>query len=160
MCLGVVALDGSKMPLYWFKMKPGQKGINQEHYIEVMSEVVLPWLQETFGDRDVAYCWQQDGAPCHTGAMTQSWCEENLMDFWAKDEWPSQSADANPLDYGVWSKLVKRMGTLPSKNIEVMKTCANQAWDEISRDEVIRICDSFIPRLTRILAKEGGPIEF
>ena len=81
------------------------------------------------------------------------------MDFWTKDEWPSQSADANPLDYGVWSRLVKRMGTLPSKNINVMKTCANQAWEEISREDITTICDSFIPRLTRI-AMEGGPINF
>ena len=52
------------------------------------------------------------------------------------------------------------MGTLPSKNIEVMKDAANAAWDTITREEIISMCDGFQERLTQVLATEGGPIEF
>ena len=52
------------------------------------------------------------------------------------------------------------MGTLPSKNINVMKQAANAAWDTFTKEEIIRMCDGFQERLTRVIAAEGGPIEF
>ena len=63
-------------------------------------------------------------------------------------------------DYACWSRLKKRMGTLPSKNIDVMKSAANGAWDTLSREEIISMCDRFQERLTRVIAADGGPIEF
>ena len=33
--LGVIGSDGNKMPLHWFEKKPGKKGVDQAHYIEV-----------------------------------------------------------------------------------------------------------------------------
>ena len=52
------------------------------------------------------------------------------------------------------------MGTLPSKNIQVMKEAAERAWDSITREEIITMCDGFQERLTRVIAADGGPIEF
>ena len=66
-----------------------------------MEQVVHPWIQRTYEDLDVAYIFQQDGAPgmkliyrmhnihrwnflsfnpilAHTGSRTQSWMEDNL----------------------------------------------------------------------------------
>ena len=97
MCLGVVGSDGNKMPLHWFEKKPGKRGVDQAHYIEVMDTVVIPWIKKTYEDKGVVYCFQQDGAPCHTGALTQAFCEENLQDFWPKDLWPPSTPDGNPL---------------------------------------------------------------
>ena len=55
--------------------------------------------------------------------------------------------------------MVKRMGTLPSKNIDIMKEAANQAWLALGKEYLKQICDAFPGRLTRILAANGGPIE-
>ena len=33
--------------------------MNQRHYVEVMDTVVWPWIEETYGDKDVVYCFQQ-----------------------------------------------------------------------------------------------------
>ena len=62
-------------------------------------------------------------------------------------------------DYAVWSHLVKRIGTLPSKNVEVMKECANQAWDSLSKEYIEKVCSAFSGRLKRVIAANGGPIE-
>ena len=97
MCLGVVGSDGSQMPLHWFEKKKGRRGIDQAHYMEVLEEVVIPWIKTTYDDKNIIWCFQQDGAPCHTGARTQEFCEENLKDFWGKDVWPPCSPDLNPL---------------------------------------------------------------
>ena len=56
--------------------------------------------------------------------------------------------------------MVQRMGTLPSKNIEVMKTAANQAWEAMDKDYIIKVCEDFVPRLMRIIAADRGPIEY
>ena len=40
MCLGVVGSDGSAMPLHWFQKKKGKRGVDTDHYLEVMEEVV------------------------------------------------------------------------------------------------------------------------
>ena len=55
---------------------------------------------------------------------------------------------------------MKRMGTLPHANVEVMKAAANQEWESLEREYLKDMCDDFVPRLTRVIAAEGGPIEF
>ena len=39
MALGVVGSDGQRMPLHWFEVKEGERGVNQRHYVEVMESV-------------------------------------------------------------------------------------------------------------------------
>ena len=50
---------GSKMPLHWIQMKKGKRGMNQDHYIEILEEVVLPWIRSTYDANDVIWCFQQ-----------------------------------------------------------------------------------------------------
>ena len=42
-----------------FEKKEGQKGVDQRQYVEVMRDVVQPWIQETYGDKNIVYCFQQ-----------------------------------------------------------------------------------------------------
>ena len=53
-----------RMPLHWFEMKKGERGVNQRHYVEVMDTVVWPWIEETYGDKDIVYCFQQVCSKC------------------------------------------------------------------------------------------------
>ena len=47
------------MPLHWFEARKGQRGVNSEQYVDVMNDVVLPWIDATYGDKDIVYCFQQ-----------------------------------------------------------------------------------------------------
>ena len=42
-----------------FEKKKDERGVNQRHYVEVMDTVVWPWIEETYGDKDIVYCFQQ-----------------------------------------------------------------------------------------------------
>jgi len=42
--------------------------------------------------------------PAHTAHATQNWLQTNCPDFIAKDQWPPNSPDLNPLDYHVWGQ--------------------------------------------------------
>ncbi|QQP52968.1 Putative transposable element [Caligus rogercresseyi] len=63
-----------------------------------MRQKVIPSIKKVAGDRP--YVFQQDGAPAHTSKATQAFMYENL-NFWAKDMWPPQNPDLNPLDFSI-----------------------------------------------------------
>ena len=58
---------------FWFT-----KGlrVGTKEYLEVMEEVVKPWVDATYPAGN--YCWQQDRAPGHKAKATQKWCQENM----------------------------------------------------------------------------------
>jgi len=55
------------------------------------------------------FVFQQDGAPA------QDWLRVNCTDFIAKDEWPPNSPDLNPLDYHVWGAMLQAFHKLHPK---------------------------------------------
>ena len=61
------------------------------------------------------FLFQQDGAPAHTARQTQEWLKVNCTDFIAKDQWPPNSPDLNPLDYHVWGAMLQAFHKLQSK---------------------------------------------
>ncbi len=46
---------------------------------------------------------REDGAPGRSAKTVQSWCNDNLADFWPKDFWPASTYFLNPLDFGALS---------------------------------------------------------
>ena len=51
MMLGVVGADGKKMPPFFFEKRSDKGGIDQDIYIQVMKDHVLPWIQENYEDQ-------------------------------------------------------------------------------------------------------------
>jgi len=57
----------------------------------------------------------------------------NCTNFIAKDEWPSNSPDLNPLDYHVWGAMLQAFHKLHSKpeTITELKSALQHIWDEL-----------------------------
>ena len=73
----------------------------------------------------------QDGAPSHKAEITQEWCRTHLSNFWAKEEWPGNSPDLNPIE-NLWAILKQKLDELPqSKNLEDLKSSLKFAWSSI-----------------------------
>jgi len=53
------------------------------------------------------YIFQQVGAPADTARATQNWLKTNCPDVIAKDQWPPNSPDLNPLDYHVLGAMLE-----------------------------------------------------
>ena len=93
MVMGVVSNQGDVMTPHI--LAAGLK-INTEVYLDVMTTVVKPWMDEVASGRP--YIFQQDGAPALTSIKTQDWSRENLPFFFEKEVWPPSSPDCSPLD--------------------------------------------------------------
>jgi hypothetical protein len=74
--------------------------VNTEVYIDVLTNVVKPWMDGVAAGRH--YIWQLDAVPANMSQKTQDWCSENLPFFWEKEVWPPSSPDCNSMDYFVW----------------------------------------------------------
>jgi len=77
------------------------------------------------------YIIQQDGAPAHTACAMQNWLQTNCIDFIAKDQWPPNLPDLNPLDYHVWGVMLEAYHKchLKPKTITELKEVLHVIWD-------------------------------
>ena len=92
---------------------------NTAIYIDVMRDVVKPWMDRVADGRP--YVFQQDGAPAHNAKVTQDWLKEHLPDFWGKNLWPPSSPDCSPLDYYVWGACERMINRTPYNTQQALK---------------------------------------
>jgi hypothetical protein len=156
MVFGLVASDGKKMPPFFW---PKGTKINADAYIDVLQNVVLPWIKRNYRSPDIRYIFQQDGAPCHTAKKTQAWLKENLRGFWDKDMWPPNSPDLNPLDFSIWAKVARDAGKTSHPNLEALEAAIRKAWRSMKADYIKLTCQKFRPRVEAVIARNGGYIE-
>ncbi len=149
-----VTTDGRKTPLIF--MEEGVK-VDQAVYLDLLSEVVLPWVKEEYGDTPLLF--QQDEAPSHTAKIVQEWCKDMFSHFWSKSEWPPSSPDLTPMDFGIWSILESRACTKSVPTVDTLKSNLIKSWAEISTDEVIAITSSTVKRFKAVVAAKGGYFE-
>lgn len=154
MVLGVVASDGKKMPLHFFK--PGEK-VNTEVYYKVLRYKVLPWLKANYPNGN--YVWTQDGAPAHTARKVQKFCKDNFADFWPANFWPSSSPDLNPLDYAIWGTLEHSTNSTSHPSVAHLKEALVLEWDNMSEAFILDSCNAFRRRVQAVIDKKGGHIE-
>lgn len=153
MVLGVIGSDGRKMPPVFF---PGNERVNGAKYLEILTNYVLPWIKDTYGN--TGWVFQQDGAPCHTANIVQNWMAAN-MEFWPKNFWPPQSPDLNPLDYGIWGILDGKVRATPHRNVDDLKAKIMEEWEAMEEAIVAKTCKSFRKRIEACIEANGGYIE-
>ena len=154
MVLGVVASNGKKMPLHFFK--PGEK-VNTEVYYKVLRYKVLPWLMANYPTGN--YVWTQYRAPAHTTRKVQKFCNDNFADFWPANFWPSSCPDLNPLDYVIWETLQHLTNSTLHPSIAYLKEALVLEWDNMSEDFILDSCNAFRCCVQAVIDKKGGHIE-
>lgn len=136
--------------------EPGVR-LNADSYVDVLTNVVKPWMDEKANGRD--YVFQQDSAPAHKARETQSWLHSNVPHHWSPDLWPPSSPDCNPLDFYVWGVVEREVNKVRHASLDDVKAAVTKVMSSLSRDIVAKACASFRGRLEAVVAAEGGYIE-
>src|ERR1043165_6723031 len=94
-------------------------------------------------------CFNRIGAPAHTAKQAQEWLAANTTDFIAKDEWPPNSPDLNPLDYCVWGLMLaayQKHSPNPTTKA-ALKVVLQTIWDNLLQDSIDKAVMGFRKRL-------------
>ena len=104
---------------------------------------------------------QQDGARCHTSRQTSAFLEGEGVEFMGKEDWPPESGDLNPMDYGVWSMLSEAVyhDRAEPFTVEELKEKIIECWEAIPLEKIQHIISAWKSRLRDVCRAAGGPIE-
>jgi hypothetical protein len=146
---------GSKGQLHFVAEKAK---INAEYYVRELLPKLIEDCQTTLPN---GFIFQQDGAPAHSSKLAQEWLKQNSPDFIAKDDWPPNSPDLNPLDYHVWgAMLAKYQAHTPKpKNKTELKATLQQIWSDLPQEDINKAVLQFTKRLKACISAEGGHFE-
>ena len=91
-------------------MPSNSNGFNNQRLIdtEILMLLLLQMLAEMNDLSNGDYLFQQDGARSHTAVYTLNYLLENMSataELVVPEDWPTNSPDFNPMDYGIWSIL-------------------------------------------------------
>lgn len=129
--------------------------INQEAYINCLSNHFLPWLEDISSKESRDFLFQEDGASCHTGSYA-AWykqrCGVEGFDFW-----PAQSPDLNPIEH-VWAYLEKRIERrrYQIKNVDQLEAALRDEWYNTPLQLLENLVESMNSRCKAVIEAKGG----
>ena len=148
---------------------PKGKTVNSEYYVEVILKQSLASTMLRTRDSDTILerkllperskaIFQQDGAPAHTSKRSQKWLKDNMPGYWAKDIWPPNSPDLNPIE-NLWSILQSKLDTMDcATNLNILEKQLLLAWKEISPETSENLIAGMPSRIKKCLELNGGYI--
>ena len=137
-----------------------QGNIDQDKYVSCLAENFLPWFEKLSNRTNSHFLFQEDGAPCHTGAYA-SWYkkEKGLIDRF--DFWPAQSPDLNPIEH-IWAhialKIRKNQGVIC--NPKDLEAFIHKTWLDIPLDFLANLIASMPDRCRAVIANNGGSTRY
>ena len=149
---------------------PPKTKVDTKYYVEnILEESCLPAINRTPSDGSVLKgrmvadrskaIFMQDGAPVHRSATAQQWCRDNLPHFWAKEEWPGNSPDLNPIEE-LWAIVQQDLDKQkPATNLAQLETQLKCAWSRIQPSVLSNLVASMPNRVRKCLLVRGQYIE-
>ena len=99
---------------------------------------------------------------CTAKPLNQEWLRAKCPDFVAKDQWPPNSPDLNPLDYHVWGAMLEAYHKLQAKpkTIAELKEALQLIWDNLPQGPIDTAVKDFSKRLKACVEAGGGHFEY
>lgn len=124
--------------------------VNAEAYRTILEHELLPsitHLQLPGGE----YCFQQDGAPCHTAKKITTWFEDNNIPV---IKWPSSSPDLSPIET-LWHHMKKQLRTSPVRTVGDLKLKLQSIWDNFTPEFCRSLVATMPRRIKAVLQRKG-----
>jgi len=133
--------------------------MNQESYIDVLSQYYIPWVLDLYKNEDKMFTFQEDNATCHTGAYAKWWKRSHSMNVMEK--WPAQSPDLNPIEH-VWSELARKLRRRKNliHNTEDLRRELLLAWENIDVEFTAKLIESMPRRCQAVIDSKGDVTKY
>ena len=130
--------------------------IDQFVYLDVVKNVYRPDMEIMLGPGN--YVFTQDGPPSHTAKSVIQWIKGNKIKL--LEDWPANSPDLNPMDYGNWGMIEPKVYELkPTTEVE-LKCAIRKVVAELSPTVVEKTAAQFQKRLELCAQNEGNQFEY
>lgn len=107
--------------------------------------------------------YQHDGAPSHNNAAANQMLDEMYRERWIGRRgpvtWPARSPDLTPLDFFLWGHIKEIVYKEILTTRDDMRNRITLAFQEITRETLLRVRDSVHRRLRLCINNEGGHFE-
>lgn len=102
--------------------------------------------------------FQQDGAPAHSAARTQQWCQSHLPAFWEKGVWPGNSPDLSPIE-NLWGIMKDELSKMePATTEDGLVRNLRKVWLSISAETLDNLVCGMPERMRECIRQGGGYI--
>ncbi len=99
--------------------------------------------------------FQQDGAPAHTAASTQTWLQAHVPSFISADTWPPNSPDLNPIER-VWGILVEKLANKNITTTQGFRRVIRQIWFSIETSTLQRLYGALSNKIQTMRRSRGA----
>lgn len=137
--------------------------LNGEVYRNLLSDQIIPAIQQLVGN-DFGQTWfQQDGAAPHYALIARNYLDEIFVGRWigrrGAIEWPARSPDLTPLDYFLWGHLKDRVYRTTPRNIDELKQRIKDEIAAIPPETIQRAVETFNNRIAFCQEVNGEQFE-
>ena len=145
---GAISMDGKSTLI------PLSGSVNSAHYIDVLNDNLLPYLQQLPKNR--RYLFQQDNAPAHNAKRTKAWLNEQHVQIIS---WPPNSPDLNPIE-NLWGILKRRIEDKNPKTKTDLITTALKEWEKLPLESVKNVTKSMPHRISQVQQRGGMKCDY
>lgn len=150
----ICEIGGKQMLMFWDKQWGKVNTINSTNHI------LIPFIVPIYQSRHLFYgnpmSIMEDKAPTHTARHTQKACIEYGIAS-ASLPWPASSPDLNPIEE-VWRRMKEFLSKMEERptTVVTMRAAVEEAWRNITNEEIQEIIDTMLARVQAVIAVRGG----
>ena len=131
--------------------------IDAAYYSHTLLEKMIPEMKNLANNGH--FLFQQDGARSHTANITVQFLQNKVPELLYPTDWPPNSPDLNPIDYGIWENLSERVYQHKIRDTQHLKNLIIEKWNQLPQEQVNRAIDQFRERLRKVINVSGKHIE-
>jgi len=139
---------------------PPKAKVNSQFYVDhVLKPILQKDIPRLYGKFAKKVTVHHDSAPAHTTFFTYNSIVEMGYNFISKEDWPANSPDISPMDYGMNGIFKERLFGRKARTLEGLKRVARDEWRKTSEDLCFKTLKSWQKRVSRMIACQGSQFE-